>query len=89
MEQHPNEFAKAATVTSSGERFAFGFVANVIRVSNDAKHAPVFITLTARAASTGDVELRPGETLALTTVRCSSLSAVASGSPIRVWAWGD
>lgn len=91
LKQQPSEFASARVVTSSGVTCEFGFIANVIRLSNDAARVSAFVSFRHRAATVADAELKPGETWQLATVRASSVSFVTEGAEarVRVLALGD
>lgn len=88
--QHPSEFARAVTVTTSGEAYQFGFIAALTRISNDSRSTSLHVTLAGRPATHADFELKAGETLQV-PVRCSGVSLLAVGGEgrARVLALGD
>lgn len=95
--QYSTDLVLTTCRPSLGPGIDFGFVANAIRLVNDA-FVPVHFTLTSTAAATtDDPELKPGEivtmSVALTGMGLSTTSTTTStgtdATRVRVQAWAS
>ena len=71
----PRTFYQAVAVTSTSQNFSFGFFVHHLLLVNDGMNE-AFFTVTATTATTNDIELKAGESMAI-SVRDSPMTNVA------------